>query len=89
MSDSFKRVIRTFLIAFLGIFIPGALGFMNDVTSWATNGGQQPFPDMHSVAYLGVSALSAAMIAVLNYVWNLVEDKTGKGLLRDTPPAGD
>lgn len=87
-TDAVRRAIRTFVIAFLGIFIPGALGFMNDVTSWATNGGQKPFPDMHSIAYLGVAALSAAMIAVLNLLWNTVEDASGKGMLR-TPAAKD
>lgn len=91
-SDGVRRAVRTFVVAFFGIFIPGALGFLHAVTDWATGGGQKPFPDMHSVAFLGVAALAAGMIAILNLIWNWVEDKTGKGLLRTpqqpTPPNG-
>lgn len=94
-GDAVRRAVRTFVIAFFGLFIPGALGFLNDVTAWATSGGQRPFPDMHSVAFLGVAALAAGLIAIFNLLWNWIEDMTGKGLLRTPqtrtqpgPPAG-
>lgn len=91
--DNLKRAARTFVIAFLGIAVPGFLGFMKAVTDWASASGQKPFPDAHNLTYLLVSAVSAAMIAVVNVVWVAVEDATGKGLLRTpapkavTPPA--
>jgi hypothetical protein len=87
-SDAFRRATRTFMFAFLGIAVPGFLGFLNDVTSWASSDGQRAFPDAHNLTFLLVSAASAAMIALLNLVWVAIEDKTGRALLRTpTPPA--
>jgi TRAP-type C4-dicarboxylate transport system permease small subunit len=85
-SDGLKRVIRTFLIAFFGIFIPGAFQFLNEITQWATSEGQKPFPDMHSASFILVAAVVAGAIALLNLVVNWIEDTTGKGFLRTVPP---
>lgn len=85
-GDAVRRAIRTFVISFLGILIPGALQFMNDVTAWAAQKGQAPFPDWNEVSYLLVAAICAGMIALLNLIWNWVEDKTGKGFLRTPQP---
>jgi hypothetical protein len=88
-SDGLKRVLRTFAIAFFGIFIPGAFQFLNDVTGWANSNGQKPFPDMHSASFILVAALAAGMIALLNLVVNWIEDTTGKGFLRNVPAKPD
>lgn len=90
--DSLRRAIRTFIITTLGLFIPGLLGWLNDLTSWARGEGSTPFPDAHGLAYLAVSAIVAGVIALVNLLWNFVEDAAGKGLLRTvdakpvTPP---
>lgn len=84
--DSARRVIRTFLFAFLGIALPGAFGWLNALTEWARAEGQTPFPDARSLAFIGVSAIVAGSIALLNLVWVWVEDASGKGLLRAVPP---
>jgi hypothetical protein len=80
VSDTLKRVLRTFLISFVGLFVPSALGFMGEITKWASAKGQQPFPDLSVLGYAGVIAISAGLIAVLNLVVNLIEDATGKSL---------
>lgn len=85
-SDGFRRVLRTFLIAFLGLLVPGALGWLNDLTEWARSEGQAPLPDARSLAYVGVMAVGAGFIAVLNALWIGVEDATGKGVLRQVTP---
>lgn len=85
--DSARRVIRTFLVAFLGVALPGAFGWLNALTEWARNNGQTPFPDARSLAFLGVAAIVAGVIALLNLLLVWVEDATGKGILRD-PSAG-
>jgi hypothetical protein len=85
-SNSLKRVARTFVIAFLGIFLPGALGFLHGLTDWASSQGQTPFPDMHSLAYAVVAAIVAGCIALVNLIVVWFEDATGKGLLRDVAP---
>jgi hypothetical protein len=85
-TDSLKRVARTFIIAFLGIFLPGALGFLHGLTEWANSQGQTPFPNMHSLAFVLVAAIVAGVIALLNFVVVWLEDATGHGLLRNVDP---
>lgn len=82
-SDSVRRAIRTFIITTVGLLIPGLFGFLNAVTEWARAEGQAPFPDARSLAYLGVVAIVAGVVAAVNLLWNTVEDKIGSGMLRD------
>jgi hypothetical protein len=92
MSDTLKRVLRTFVISFVALFVPATLGFLGEITKWAAARGEQPFPDLSVLGYAGVIAISAGLIAVLNLVVNLVEDATGKSLpgilSRPIKPAG-
>jgi TRAP-type C4-dicarboxylate transport system permease small subunit len=83
--ESIRRALRTFIITTLALFIPGLLGWLNDVTAWAAGNGERPFPDGHSLVFLLVSACVAGLVAVINLVWNVIEDATGKGMLRDVP----
>lgn len=84
--DSIKRAVRTFIITTLALFIPGLLGWLNELTQWAADQGQRPFPDGHGLLYLATSALVAGVVALINLLWNAVEDGVGKGLLRSVPP---
>lgn len=86
-KDSLIRAARTFAMAFAVLFIPGLLGWLNDLTAWASSNGQQPFPSLSTLEYLGVSAIVAGGIAVVNLVWNALEDATGKTALRGKSPA--
>lgn len=81
--SSVIKIVRTFLFAFAGILLPGLLGWLHALTEWASSQGQTPFPDAHSLAYVGVAAITAGAVAVVNAVVLLVEDSTGKGLGRD------
>lgn len=83
--DSLKRAARTFIVVFLGLFIPGLLGWLNDLTSWAKGEGATPFPDAHGLAYLLVVAIVAGLIALLNLVLAWLEDLTGVHVLREAP----
>lgn len=90
--DAVRRALRTFLITTLALFVPGLLGWLNDLTAWARGEGSTPFPDAHGLAYLGVAAITAGVIALVNLLWNTIEDALGRGLLRDVPdrtPRGD
>lgn len=84
--ESLNRALRTFVITTLALFVPGLLGWLNDLTSWAQGQGTTPFPDGRGLAYLGVSATTAGVVAVVNALWNAGEDALGRGLLRDTTP---
>lgn len=79
--DTINRAIRTFVVAFLGIALPGFLGFLHDVTGWANSNGQAAFPNAHNLSFILVAGLSAGMIAVLNVVVGILEDWTGKSLV--------
>lgn len=81
-SDSAKRVYRTFVIAFVGVSVPGLFGWLNGLTEWARSEGQAPFPDAHSLAFLGVSAIVAGCVAVVNLLVVGLEDATGKRVMR-------
>lgn len=85
-KDSVRRVIRTFLQSSLALLIPGVFGWLNALTEWAKNEGQTPFPDAMSLAYLGVVAIVAGVISLVNLLWNWVEDQAGSGLLRQVQP---
>ena len=83
--ESVRRAIRTFAAAFLALFIPGLLGWLNALTEWAEGQGSTPFPDASGLAYLGVSAIVAGVVALVQFGWNAVEDASGHGFLRDVP----
>ena len=80
--DSILRAVRTFLITTLALFVPGLLGWLNELTEWARGEGSTPFPDGRGLAFLGVSAIVAGVVAVVNLLWNAIEDATGKSVLR-------
>jgi hypothetical protein len=82
----FRRSVRTFLQAFLALMVPGALGWLHDLTEWSRAQGQAPFPDPHSLAFVGVQAITAGVIAVVTALWTVFEDSIGKGLLRTVDP---
>lgn len=82
----FRRSVRTFLQTYLALVVPGALGWLNDLTEWSNSHGQRPFPDAHSLAYLGVTAITAGVVAVVTGLWTKTEDVTGHALLRTLPP---
>ena len=83
--ESIRRAIRTFLQSFLALAVPGALGWLNGLTEWANSRGQSPFPDATELAFVGVAAVVAGVIALVNLGWNAVEDAAGRGVLRDVP----
>lgn len=82
--ESIRRALRTFIITTLALFVPGLLGWLNDVTVWANGNGERPFPDGHGLLFLAVSACVAGIVAAVNLVWNAIEDASGRGLLRHT-----
>lgn len=84
--ESVRRALRTFIITTLALFVPGVLGFLNEITEWARAEGEVPFPDGRSLWFLLVSALVAGVVAAVNLAWNVVEDASGHAVLRDVPP---
>ena len=77
LRESLIRSVRTFIPAFLVLFVPGLLGWLHAVTEWANSQGATPFPDASGLAYLAVSATVAGLISLGNLAMNLIEDWTG------------
>jgi hypothetical protein len=84
-KDSIKRAIRTAVVVALALWIPGLLGWLNELTEWARNEGSTPFPDAKGLAYLGVVAIVGAFTGLVQWVWNVIEDGIGHGFLREVP----
>lgn len=85
-GDSIRRAIRTAVVAALVLWLPGLLGWLNAVTSWAHSEGATPFPDAHGLAYAGVAAIVGGVIGLVQWLINMIEDGTGRGFLRTVPP---
>lgn len=64
--DACKRAARTFLQAFLGVFV--GTGILSAI---AADGAV----DWPVIAKAGVAAAAAGLVAVVSYVQNLLEDK--------------
>lgn len=83
--EAVRRALRTFVITALTLIVPGFLGWLHAITEWAADQGSTPFPDATGLAYLAVSGIVAGVIALVNLLWNAIEDTTGKGMLREVP----
>jgi hypothetical protein len=81
-NQSVRRALRTFVISTLALAIPGLLGWLNALTEWAAGEGSTPFPDARGLLFVVVAAITAGVIAVVNLVWNWIEDVSGKAMLR-------
>lgn len=86
LLDAAKGALRVWLITTLGLFIPGMLGWIAEVTEWASQRGAPPFPDPSNLAYLFVAALTAGFPAAVAGIWRLIENGTGKTFLRPAGP---
>lgn len=78
---------RTFLQSFAGLFLISAAGWLQDVTAWATDDGLS-FPDAKVLVKAAIAAGAAAIIAVIAFIQNGVENSTGKSLPLAPKPEG-
>lgn len=84
-GESIRRAIRTAVVVTLALWIPGLIGFLNEITKWAKTEGSTPFPDAHGLAYLGVVAIVGGFTGLVQWLWNAIEDGIGHGFLRTVP----
>lgn len=79
--DALLAALRVWVFTTIGLWIPGLLGWINEVTKWADQKGAPPFPDPSNLGYLFVAALTAAFPAAVAGVVRLVENATGHNVL--------
>lgn len=76
ISNAVRSGWRTFVQSFLGIFLISLSAWLLDVVSWAQGG--VAFPHTDTLAKAAISATAAAVIAVISFVQNSMENKAGK-----------
>jgi hypothetical protein len=77
--DAIKAGCWTALFTFVGLFGLSLVGWLQDVTTWASSSGAEQFPDFTTLGYAAVSAATAAVVGLLNAVVRLAQVATGKG----------
>lgn len=83
-KDALKSAALVWFYTTVALWIPGLFGWINEVTKWADQKGAPPFPDPSNVAFLFVSALTAAFPAAFAGVIRLIENATGRTILPRT-----
>lgn len=80
MTDALRRALRTFGQTFLGLYLIRLVGFLGQLSEWAGCNERGvdacTFPDVSTLGYGLVVAGSAAVVAVLSYIQNVLEDNT-------------
>jgi TRAP-type C4-dicarboxylate transport system permease small subunit len=87
LRDAAKSALLVWLFTTVGLFLPGMLGWINEVTQWASQKGAPPFPDPSNLGYLFVAAITAAFPAAVAGIVRYIENATGQPLLPRTAAA--
>ncbi len=87
LPDYIRRPLRLFVFSFLGLFLVSLSGWLSEVQSWATGVDGAAFPDVRVLGSAAIAASSSALISVISFVWNFLEDKTQvvPSLLKENP----
>jgi hypothetical protein len=92
LKDAAVSFFRVWVITTLGLWIPGLLGWVHEVSEWASQKGAPPFPDPTNLGFLFVAALTAAFPAAIAAIVRLLENGFNVKLLpraagpNDIPP---
>lgn len=87
LKDALKSALLVWLFTTVGLWIPGLLGWINEVTEWAEQKGAPAFPDPSNLGYLFVAALTAAFPAAVAGLVRFFENMSGTQLLPRTASA--
>lgn len=75
-TDPVRRAVRTFIQAFVVLFLVSLTGWLGDVHEWATCLEQcQPFPDPSALGKAAVAAAASAAISTFTLIQNVLEDR--------------
>lgn len=90
MSDAVRRAIRTFLDAFIGVWLLAAVPALNKlVQDLVSSDGNKVNIDLNFYRNVLLAAVVAGFIALLNFVKNWLEDNTRwPALLKSVPSGG-
>lgn len=71
-----KAGLSTFAVSFVVLFAGGLIGFLNDIVEWANTQGSSGFPSLSTLGYAAASAVTSAVIGIVNSIYRLVQSKT-------------
>lgn len=80
MSDILKRAFRTFAQGALGVAALLFVPFLQDLISAASGSGEVEV-DANALQKIGIAAAAGGVIALVAFLQNLFEDKTGTDIL--------
>lgn len=88
LPDSVRRALRTFLQGFIAVFAVSLLGWLQSVATWAQCSQQcGAFPDVTVLGKAAIAAFVAAVIAMVAWLQNHLEDKSRFPALLKAPPS--
>lgn len=83
MSDALIRGIRTFVQGFIGILVLCAVPVLNGIVTTVVSGsGNDVEIDLNIWRNILLAAIAGGVIALIAWVQNALEGKTGKALLK-------
>ena len=83
MPDSIVRGLRTFVQGFIGILVLSAVPVLNGIVTDVVSGnGNRITVDLDIWRNIALAGIAGGTIALIAYVQNLFEDKSGKTLLK-------
>lgn len=74
LPDQVKAALATALFTFLSVFGGSLIGFVQSLIDWVNNAGPAPDPSVLKSALF--SAIAAAGVGAVNYVFRTVQAKT-------------
>jgi hypothetical protein len=76
-SHAYKAAMSTALISFFSLFLMSLIGFLGDITTWAGDtSGTADFPSIAPLGKAIVSAFTASVIGLFNWIFRTVQAKT-------------
>jgi hypothetical protein len=81
LIDALKSAFRVFVLTTIGLAVPGLLGWINELTQWASSQGARPFPDADSLVFVAVAAVAGGFVAALTLIVRLLENGFGVTLV--------
>lgn len=79
MTNPTKAGLWTALFSFVTLFGAALVGWLTDLTEWATPGSGAQFPDPTVLRSAAVAAAASAGIGVVNFAVRWVQARTGTG----------
>lgn len=80
MNDTIKRAVRSFAQGFVGILATILVPFLYSLIQTVSGGGELKI-DVNVLQAIAVAAVAGGVVALVSFLQNLFEEKTGVDIL--------